>query len=114
MYIAEIAPAKWRGRLVGVFQINIGVGILLAYLSNYLITRAAFAPEDWRWMLGVSGVPALFFFTMLFTIPRSPRWLMQKAADRKRTLHYNRSENRTSKPSWTTSRGPSTSSMATP
>jgi hypothetical protein len=78
MYIAEIAPAKWRGRLVGVFQINIVVGILLAYLSNYLITRAAFAPEDWRWMLGVSGVPALFFFAMLFTIPRSPRWLMQK------------------------------------
>ena len=78
MYIAEIAPAKWRGRLVGVFQINIVVGILLAYLSNYLITRAAFGPEDWRWMLGVSGVPALFFFAMLFTIPRSPRWLMQK------------------------------------
>jgi MFS transporter, SP family, arabinose:H+ symporter len=88
MYIAEIAPAKWRGRLVGVFQINVVVGILLAYLSNYLIGAAKFGPEDWRWMLGVSGVPALFFFIMLFTIPRSPRWLMQKARkdEARRTL----------------------------
>jgi SP family arabinose:H+ symporter-like MFS transporter len=78
MYIAEIAPAKWRGRLVGVFQVNVVIGILLAYFSNYLIGRAAFGPEDWRWMLGVSGLPALFFFVMLYTIPRSPRWLMQK------------------------------------
>jgi MFS transporter, SP family, arabinose:H+ symporter len=78
MYIAEIAPAKWRGRLVGVFQINIVIGILLAYLSNYLIGTAGFGADDWRWMLGVSGVPALFFFIMLFTIPRSPRWLMQQ------------------------------------
>jgi MFS transporter, SP family, arabinose:H+ symporter len=78
MYIAEIAPAKWRGRLVGVFQVNIVVGILLAYLSNYLIGTAGFGANDWRWMLGVSGIPALFFFIMLFTIPRSPRWLMQQ------------------------------------
>ena len=77
MYIAEIAPARWRGRLVGVFQINIVIGILLAYLSNYLIGTAGLA-QDWRWMLGVSGIPALFFFVMLYTIPRSPRWLMQK------------------------------------
>jgi MFS transporter, SP family, arabinose:H+ symporter len=77
MYIAEIAPAKWRGRLVGVFQVNVVVGILLAYFSNYLIGRASFT-QDWRWMLGVSGFPALFFFLMLFTIPRSPRWLMQQ------------------------------------
>ena len=79
MYIAEIAPAKWRGRLVGFFQFNIVAGILLAYLSNYLIGRAALGPEDWRWMLGVSGIPALLFFMMLFTIPRSPRWLVQKS-----------------------------------
>lgn len=78
MYIAEISPAKWRGRLVGVFQINIVVGILLAYLSNYLIGVASPGPEEWRWMLGVSGIPALFFFLMLFAIPRSPRWLVQK------------------------------------
>ncbi|MBV9767643.1 MAG: sugar porter family MFS transporter [Acidobacteriaceae bacterium] len=79
MYIAEIAPAKWRGRLVGVFQFNVVAGILLAYLSNYLIGVASLGPEDWRWMLGVSGVPALLFFLMLFVIPRSPRWLVQKS-----------------------------------
>src|SRR5439155_3282946 len=79
MYIAEIAPAKWRGRLVGCFQINVVAGILLAYLSNYLVGLARLGPEDWRWMLGVSGIPALLFFVMLFTIPRSPRWLAQKS-----------------------------------
>jgi sugar porter (SP) family MFS transporter len=79
MYIAEIAPAKWRGRLVGLFQFNIVAGILLAYLSNYLIGLAHLGTEEWRWMLGVSGIPALFFFIMLFAIPRSPRWLMQQA-----------------------------------
>jgi len=79
MYIAEIAPAKWRGRLVGCFQINVVAGILLAYLSNYLVGLIVPGPEDWRWMLGVSGIPALLFFMMLFTIPRSPRWLAQKS-----------------------------------
>lgn len=78
MYIAEISPAKWRGRLVGFFQFNIVAGILLAYFSNYLIGLAGFGTGEWRWMLGVSGIPALLFFLMLFTIPRSPRWLVQK------------------------------------
>lgn len=78
MYIAEIAPAKWRGRLVGLFQFNIVAGILLAYLSNYLIGQAGFGADEWRWMLGISGIPALGFFVMLFGIPRSPRWLMQQ------------------------------------
>ena len=86
MYIAEIAPASWRGRLVGVFQFNIVTGILLAYFSNYVIGRifaqsGALMGEDWRWMLGVSGIPALLFFAMLFTIPRSPRWLMTKGRE---------------------------------
>jgi sugar porter (SP) family MFS transporter len=79
MYIAEVAPAKLRGRLVGFFQFNVVAGILLAYFSNYLIGRAALGSEDWRWMLGVSGIPALLFFLMLFAIPRSPRWLVQKS-----------------------------------
>ena len=79
MYIAEIAPAKWRGRLVGLFQFNVVAGILLAYLSNFLIGLAKLGTEDWRWMLGVSGIPAALFFGMLFTIPRSPRWLVQKS-----------------------------------
>jgi len=78
MYIAEISPAKWRGRLVGFFQINVVAGILLAYFSNYLIGTAGFGESEWRWKLGVSAIPAAFFFAMLFTIPRSPRWLVSK------------------------------------
>ena len=78
MYIAELAPAKWRGRLVGCFQITIVVGILLAYLSNFLIVRMNLGSLEWRWMLGVAAVPALFFLLMLFFIPRSPRWLALK------------------------------------
>lgn len=75
MYIAEIAPPDWRGRLVGFFQVNIVIGILLAYLSNFLIGGMHFGANDWRWMLGVSGIPAVLFLAMLFFIPRSPRWL---------------------------------------
>ena len=78
MYIAEIAPAKWRGRLVGFFQFNVVGGILLAYLSNYLIGLADFGAAEWRWKLGVSSVPAILFFLLLFGIPRSPRWLVKK------------------------------------
>lgn len=78
MYIAEIAPAKWRGRLVGFFQVNVVVGILLAYLSNYLVGRAGFGATEWRWKLGVSAIPAALFLLMLFGIPRSPRWLVSK------------------------------------
>ncbi len=79
MYIAEIAPAKWRGRLVGFFQFNVVAGILVAYLSNYLIRERHLGAQDWRWMLGVAALPALFFLGMLFVIPRSPRWLVQKS-----------------------------------
>jgi len=78
MYIAEIAPAKWRGRLVGFFQFNIVFGILLAYFSNYAIGLAELGAAEWRWKLGVSGIPAAFFLVMLFGIPRSPRWLVKK------------------------------------
>ena len=78
MYIAEISPARWRGRLVGVFQFNVVFGILLAYLSNYLIGLAGFGDAEWRWKLGVSGVPAVGFFLMLLAIPESPRWLVKR------------------------------------
>ena len=78
MYIAEIAPAKLRGRLVGVFQFNVVFGILLAYFSNYLIGLQHFGATEWRWELGVTAIPAALFFVMLFTIPRSPRWLVKK------------------------------------
>lgn len=78
MYIAEISPARWRGRLVGFFQFNVVAGILLAYLSNYVIGLGGFGGAEWRWKLGISGIPAILFFLMLFGIPRSPRWLCQK------------------------------------
>src|SRR3989475_5552945 len=78
MYIAEIAPARLRGRLVGVFQFNVVFGILLAYFSNYLIGLRGFAAQEWRWELGVSAIPAALFFLMLFGVPRSPRWLVAK------------------------------------
>jgi len=78
MYIAEIAPAKWRGRLVGLFQFNVVFGILLAYFSNYVIGLQQFGAAEWRWDLGVTAIPAAVFFVMLFTIPRSPRWLVKK------------------------------------
>ena len=78
MYIAEIAPTKWRGRLVGLFQFNVVAGILIAYLSNYLVGLADLGPAEWRWKLGVSALPAAMFFLMLFGIPRSPRWLVSK------------------------------------
>ena len=75
VYIAELAPGHLRGRLVGTFQINIVIGILLAYLSNYVISLANLGPAEWRWELGVAAFPALLFFAMLFTIPPSSRWL---------------------------------------
>ncbi|HUJ95723.1 MAG TPA: sugar porter family MFS transporter [Terriglobales bacterium] len=78
MYIAEIAPARLRGRLVAVFQFNVVFGILLAYFSNYVIGLQGFGATEWRWELGVTAIPAAFFFVMLFTIPRSPRWLVKK------------------------------------
>jgi MFS transporter, SP family, arabinose:H+ symporter len=76
VYIAELAPAKWRGRMVGLFQINIVAGILLAYLSNYLITLLHLGTLQWRWQLGVAGIPAVLFLIMLYGIPRSSRWLV--------------------------------------
>jgi SP family arabinose:H+ symporter-like MFS transporter len=78
VYIAEIAPAQWRGRLVGCFQINIVVGILVAYLSNFLIGLAGFGANEWRWQLGITAGPAVLFLAMLFGIPQSPRWLVTK------------------------------------
>jgi len=79
MYIAEIAPASWRGRLVGLFQFNVVAGILIAYLSNFLVGLHHLSVDsDWRWKLGISAAPAALFFLMLFVIPRSPRWLAKK------------------------------------
>ena len=75
VYIAELAPAKLRGRLVGTFQIAIVIGILIAYFSNYCISLLNFGRNEWRWQLGVAVIPSLVFFALLFAIPRSARWL---------------------------------------
>lgn len=76
IYIAEIAPAKLRGSLVSFNQLNIVIGISVAYFSNYFLVNME--GESWRWMLGVEAIPALIYFLALFTVPRSPRWLIQK------------------------------------
>ncbi len=77
MYIAEISPARLRGRLVTAFQLNIVAGILLSYFSNFWISRTI-ENEAWRWMLGVMAIPAFLFFIMVLFIPESPRWLVLK------------------------------------
>jgi SP family arabinose:H+ symporter-like MFS transporter len=78
MYVAEISPARLRGRLVGFFQFNVVFGILLAYLSNYLVSLANLGAAEWRWQFGVAAFPSALFLLLLFTIPRSPRWLAEK------------------------------------
>jgi len=78
MYIAEISPAQYRGRLVAVTQFNIVLGILLAFFSNYLIAGLDLGPAEWRWMFGVEAVPAGLFFLLLFLTPYSPRWLVMQ------------------------------------
>jgi sugar porter (SP) family MFS transporter len=80
LYIAEIAPPSIRGRLVGINQFNIVCGILLAFLSNYLIARTV-QDGAWRWMLGVQAIPSFLFFVLLFSIPDSPRWLVKKGRE---------------------------------
>ena len=75
MYIAEIAPAKMRGRLVAVSQLNIVIGILVAFLTNYLLVNVG--GDNWRWMFGVMAIPAAVFFALLFVVPDSPRWLVK-------------------------------------
>jgi len=76
IYIAEVAPPKLRGRLVSLNQLNIVLGISVAYFSNYFLKDIS--GESWRWMLGVEAIPAFIYFLALFIVPRSPRWLIQK------------------------------------
>jgi len=82
MYIAEIAPAAKRGRLVGFFQFNVVFGIVCAYLSNYLISLAGLGADEWRGKFGVAAAPAAAFFLALFGIPQSPRWLVKAGRTR--------------------------------
>jgi len=78
MYTAEISPAKYRGRLVAFVQFNIVLGILLAYLSNYVIGSLNLGQIEWRWMFGMEAFPAALFFVLLMINPHSPRWLVAK------------------------------------
>ncbi len=82
LYISEIAPPKYRGRLAGMFQFNIVFGILIAYLSNWLL--AGIGANAWRWMLGVAAFPSLLYTVLCFGIPESPRWLLGKKGDRRK------------------------------
>lgn len=72
-YISEIAPAKNRGRLVGLYQFNLVIGILIAFFSNYLLS--GIGENDWRYMMGVEAIPAIVYTLLVFSIPKSPRWL---------------------------------------
>ncbi len=85
MYISEISPAHSRGRLVALFQFNVVSGILIAFVSNYLLNGVS--EESWRWMLGVQAIPAFLYFALVFFVPESPRWLMkQKREDEARKV----------------------------
>lgn len=94
MYIAEIAPASKRGRLVSFNQLNIVLGITIAFFTNYYILSLAdstsswvstygFVANNWRWMLGIEALPAIVYFLALFSVPNSPRWLMSKGDESK-------------------------------
>ena len=76
LYIAEISPAAIRGRLISVYQLAIVIGILVAYVSNYLVARLG--QSSWRWMFGLGAIPAFFLCLALLWIPESPRWLVQR------------------------------------
>ncbi|VGO16884.1 D-xylose-proton symporter [Pontiella desulfatans] len=80
LYISEIAPAKDRGKLAGMFQFNIVFGILVAFLSNALLSGVG--ENAWRWMLGVEAFPALVYSVLCFGLPESPRWLITHGKDR--------------------------------
>lgn len=92
MYIAEISPPHIRGRMVSINQLNIVLGISMAFLTNYIILKAAYSGSawsqfllidlyEWRWMLGIETIPAVLYFICLFFVPKSPRWLVIKGKD---------------------------------
>src|SRR5215475_7849864 len=80
LYISEIAPPEYRGRLAGMFQFNIVFGIVIAFLSNALL--AGIGENAWRWMLGIAVFPSILYTAMCFGIPESPRWLLGRKGDR--------------------------------
>ena len=93
LYISEIAPARLRGRLAGMFQFNIVFGILVAFVSNYFIGKYVSEDVAWRWMLGVEAIPAFFYTLLCFGIPESPRWLIVHGGRREEGVAVFRSIN---------------------
>ena len=81
LYISEIAPPAYRGRLAGMFQFNIVFGIVVAFASNALIARLG-GEDAWRWMLGIAAVPSLIYAVLCLALPESPRWLLSRKNDR--------------------------------
>jgi len=81
LYISEIAPPAYRGRLAGMFQFNIVFGILVSFASNAVIAKIGGA-DAWRWMLGIAAVPSVIYALMCFGLPESPRWLISRKGDR--------------------------------
>ena len=79
-YVSEIAPPSNRGKLVALYQFNIVFGILIAFLSNFLLRDVG--AEPWRWMIGIEAVPAFLYTVMVFTVPKSPRWLLIRQGNR--------------------------------
>ncbi|WP_340199845.1 sugar porter family MFS transporter [Ascidiimonas sp. W6] len=75
-YVSEIAPKKYRGSLVSLYQFNIVLGILVAFFSNYLLNDVG--ENAWRWMIGIEAIPAFIYCVFVFTVPKSPRWLLAK------------------------------------
>ncbi len=80
-YVSEIAPSHQRGRLVAMYQFNIVFGILIAFISNYILSNVGAQP--WRWMVGIEALPALIYTLLVMTIPNSPRWLIVAKKDPK-------------------------------
>lgn len=78
VYMAELAPARLRGRFVGLFQINVVIGVLLAYLSNFLLSQITPESSSWRFELGIACLPAFVFLVLLLAVPESARWLVLK------------------------------------
>jgi sugar porter (SP) family MFS transporter len=85
LYISEIAPPAYRGRLAGMFQFNIVFGIVIAFLSNAVIAHFG-GDNAWRWMLGIAAVPSVIYAVMCFALPESPRWLIGRKGDREAGL----------------------------
>ena len=81
LYISEISPPAYRGRLAGLFQFNIVLGIVVAFASNAIIARIG-GDDAWRWMLGIAAFPSVIYAAMCFGLPESPRWLLSRKGDR--------------------------------